>query len=157
MISHCFKATLDQPRWLELREENSQIVSLSLSDQTQEKPAPTDLLAQAQTQIKAYLTGKIQTFTFAIYAPGTPFQQSVWEMLKAIPYGQSKCYQELATALDNPKAMRAVGGANRANPLPLIIPCHRVTAKAQDLAPHYSFGGVDVQRFLLNLEQGGTL
>jgi len=150
-----FLARLDQDYWLQLSEEGGSIISLTMG---LEKPPilpgnPSDLLQEGKKQILAFLQGERKTFDLPINPQGSAFRLRVWERLLEIPYGQTRCYQEIAQQLGNPKAMRAIGGANRANPLPLIIPCHRVTAKDQDLAPHYSFGGVQVQRFLLELEK----
>ena len=82
---------------------------------------------------------------------GTDFQKKVWEALKAIPYGETRSYAQIAAAAGNPKACRAVGGANNKNPLPVIIPCHRVIGADGSLTGYG--GGLEIKRFLLNLER----
>lgn len=87
------------------------------------------LCKKAKEQVEAYFKGERQAFQLEVYTEGTAFQKRVWEGLKQIPYGETLSYGELARQIGHPKAVRAVGGANRANPVPLIIPCHRVIGK----------------------------
>lgn len=112
------------------------------------KPSP--LTTQASNQILEYLAGKRKTFDLPLNPEGTEFQKRVWEELKCIPYGQTRTYKEVAEALGNPKAMRAVGNANNKNPIPIIIPCHRVIGKNGNLVG-YS-GGLAIKEMLLSLE-----
>ncbi|MFQ5716882.1 MAG: methylated-DNA--[protein]-cysteine S-methyltransferase [Nitrospinales bacterium] len=83
--------------------------------------------------------------------PATPFQIRVWRALRSIPYGETRSYQWLAGAVGHPDAWRAVGGANGKNPVPILVPCHRVVRKNGDLGG-YS-GGVHIKRFLIDLER----
>jgi O-6-methylguanine DNA methyltransferase len=77
-------------------------------------------------QLKDYLDGKLKDFTLILDMKGTTFQIKVWECLREIPYGEIRTYKDIAEKIKNPDASRAVGGANRANPFPVVIPCHRV-------------------------------
>ncbi len=85
---------------------------------------------------------------------GTKFQQAVWQAMSQIPYGQTASYADLAGMIGNPKAVRAVGSACARNPVPLIVPCHRVTKSNGDIG-RYAFG-IDTKRFLLQLEKAST-
>ena len=85
---------------------------------------------------------------------GTSFQQKVWNLLTAIPYGTTISYRELATRYGNPRAVRAVGGANGANPIPIIVPCHRVIGSDGSLTGYG--GGMEIKERLLRLEQSGV-
>ena len=112
----------------------------------------TDLLKQARRQITEYLAGMRTSFNLPLEPAGTPFQKAVWEALLRIPYGETVCYGDLAQMVGRPKGARAVGGACHQNPIPLIIPCHRVVGKDGSLT---GFGlGLDMKIALLNLEQG---
>lgn len=114
------------------------------------KLAPSALTNEAATQIQQYLAGKRRMFDLPLEPAGTPFQQSVWKALRTIPYGQTWTYRQLAEAVGNPKAYRAVGGANNKNPLPIIVPCHRVIGADGSLVGYAS--GTHIKRFLLDLE-----
>jgi methylated-DNA-[protein]-cysteine S-methyltransferase len=89
---------------------------------------PRGALADAIQQLREYFSGKRQTFDLPLAPAGTPFQRSVWRRLEQIPYGKTISYAELAERTGKPKASRAVGQANGRNPLPIVIPCHRVIA-----------------------------
>lgn len=86
------------------------------------------VLTQAAAQVREYVEGRRRDFTFPIRFEGTEFQRAVWEGLRRIPPGQTRTYRDVAAALGKPGAARAVGQANRVNPLPLVVPCHRVVA-----------------------------
>ena len=86
----------------------------------------TELLSMATIQLDEYFQGKRTTFSLPFKLTGTPFQLAVWKELQNIPYGQTTSYKEIAQKINKPKAYRAVGMANNKNPLPIIIPCHRV-------------------------------
>ncbi len=103
-----------------------------------------------EKELIEYFEGKREEFTFSFDINGTPFQQSVWEALCKIPFGQSQSYSDIANAINNPKAIRAVGTAIGANPVAIVIPCHRVIGKNGTLTG-YS-GGLDVKEKLLELE-----
>jgi methylated-DNA-[protein]-cysteine S-methyltransferase len=106
--------------------------------------------ADVREQLHAYFAGELHEFSLPLAPAGTPFQQSVWTALRAIPYGQTRSYLEIATAIGKPSACRAVGAANGANPLPIVVPCHRVIGANGTLTGFG--GGIDVKRQLLALE-----
>ena len=101
-------------------------------------------------QINEYLLEERQEFTLKLDISGTKFQESVWEQLKKIPYGQTTSYTEIAQAIGNPKAVRAVGSAVGKNPVLIVIPCHRVINKNQQLGNYR--GGLAMKQELLTLE-----
>jgi len=111
----------------------------------------TPLIKEAAQQIKEYLAGKRKVFDIPLAANGTPFQQIVWEALKAIPYGETRSYKEIAESIGQPKACRAVGMANNRNPIALMVPCHRVIGANGKLVGYGS--GLDMKEKLLNLEK----
>ena len=105
-------------------------------------------------QLLQYLKGERQSFDIPLdLISGTDFQQQVWRTLAAIPYGETRSYAWLARAVGRPKAFRAVGNANGKNPLPILLPCHRVIQENGDLGG-YS-GGLHIKRALLDLERTG--
>lgn len=111
------------------------------------------LFQEAQRQLKEYFSGKRKVFQLPIFFQGTPFQEKVWRSLLNIPYGTTKSYQEIAREIGNEKAVRAVGGAVHRNPLPLILPCHRVIGKNGSLV---GFGlGLSTKKWLLEHERLG--
>lgn len=110
----------------------------------------TAILDQAIEQLDEYFEGDRDAFDLPLDIKGTKFQVQVWKELTKIPFGKTISYAQLATRIGNPKAVRAVGNANGQNPLPIIIPCHRVIASDGSLGG-YS-GGLANKQFLLNLE-----
>ena len=111
----------------------------------------TPLLRQAAAELREYFAGQRRQFTVPLAPKGTPFQQKVWKALQEIPYGETRSYKEIAIAVGNEKACRAVGLANNRNPLPIFIPCHRVVGSDGKLVGYA--GGLDVKTFLLELEK----
>jgi methylated-DNA-[protein]-cysteine S-methyltransferase len=101
-------------------------------------------------QLAAYFGGKLQTFTVPLVPEGTHFQMRVWEELRHIPFGKTISYHELALRIGEPKATRAVGQANGANPIPILIPCHRVIGSNGTLVGYG--GGMERKEALLRLE-----
>ncbi len=112
--------------------------------------AASSLTNAAANQLQEYLAGKRTVFDLPLLAKGTDFQHAVWEAVSRIPYGQTRSYGDIAQAVGNPKATRAVGLANNRNPLPILVPCHRVIG-ANGKPVGYA-GGLKVKEFLLNLE-----
>ena len=86
----------------------------------------TELLLCAQRQLNEYFSGSRKVFSLPLALTGTPFQRKVWQQLTQIPYGEVRSYGQIAQAVGNPKACRAVGAANHCNPIPILVPCHRV-------------------------------
>ena len=115
------------------------------------KNKPSKLTNDAANEIQEYLAGKRRNFTVSVAPEGTPFQQEVWEALTHVPFGQTVTYGELAEMVGRPTAARAVGGANNKNPIPLIIPCHRVIGANGNLVG-YAYG-LRLKQFLLDLER----
>ena len=107
-------------------------------------------LKACSNQLGEYFAGKRKTFDLPLAPAGTDFQQNVWQALKAIPYGELRSYRDIAESLHNPKAVRAVGAANGKNPLPIIVPCHRVIGSDGSLTGFA--GGLEAKRVLLRLE-----
>lgn len=105
---------------------------------------------EAVRQLGAYFAGELTGFDLELAPQGTPFQLSVWRALKQIPYGQTRSYGELARVIGRPKASRAVGAANGSNPLPIVVPCHRVIGSTGKLTGFG--GGLDTKAALLTLE-----
>jgi methylated-DNA-[protein]-cysteine S-methyltransferase len=109
-----------------------------------------DELDNACQQLDEYFAGRRQRFELTLAPQGTKFQQAVWQALQAIPFGQTSSYSALANQIDRPKAMRAVGAANGANPIAIIIPCHRVIGRDGSLTGYA--GGLPRKALLLKLE-----
>lgn len=103
-------------------------------------------------QLDEYFAGIRTVFTIPIQYEGTPFQKKVWQALQLIPYGTTQSYLEIAKHIENPKAVRGVGQANRSNQLPIIIPCHRVISAKQTLLG-YAGHHIDIQAQLIELEK----
>jgi methylated-DNA-[protein]-cysteine S-methyltransferase len=101
-------------------------------------------------QLKGYFARKLRAFDLPLAPQGTPFQQEVWRALRTIPYGETRSYGELAQHIGRPRAFRAVGSANARNPIPIVIPCHRVVGAAGSLTGFG--GGLPVKHRLLTLE-----
>lgn len=121
------------------------------TQQTQEARAAQEILEQAAREIGEYFEGKRRAFTVPTAAAGTPFQQAVWNALKEIPYGETRTYGEIARRIGHPRASRAVGQANNRNPLPIVVPCHRVIGASGALTGYA--GGLAVKERLLELER----
>lgn len=102
-------------------------------------------------QLGEYFAGDRQRFDLVLAPQATPFQSKVLEALQTIPYGETRSYMDVAVAIGHPKAVRAVGGANGHNPIPIVIPCHRVLGSDGSLTGFG--GGLDTKRFLLDLER----
>jgi methylated-DNA-[protein]-cysteine S-methyltransferase len=115
----------------------------------------TPLITEAFSQLNAYLAGKLQQFSLPLAPMGTDFRQTVWQALRAVPYGTTVSYKEIAQAIGNPQAARAVGMANNKNPLPIFIPCHRVIGSNGKLVGYA--GGLPLKQQLLDLEKAQPL
>jgi O-6-methylguanine DNA methyltransferase len=102
-------------------------------------------------QITAYFEGQLRAFTIPLDLRGTPFQREVWRAVLGIGYGEVRAYSEVAAAIGRPQATRAVGAANGANPIPILVPCHRLIGKDGTLVKYG--GGLELKRRLLELER----
>ena len=114
------------------------------------EPSDAPFLHRAAAQIEEYFSGTRREFNLDLKPTGTPFQLDVLAALATIPYGETRSYGEIATQIGNPKAVRAVGAANGRNPLPIVLPCHRVIGSDGSLTGFG--GGLETKRYLLNLE-----
>ncbi len=110
----------------------------------------TPLLLEARRQLEEYFAGLRAAFSLPLAPEGTDFQKAVWRELENIPYGETRTYGQIARALGNPKASRAVGMANHKNPVAIMIPCHRVIGADGSLTGYA--GGLDIKETLLRLE-----
>ncbi|MBV7694135.1 methylated-DNA--[protein]-cysteine S-methyltransferase [Streptomyces sp. TRM70350] len=110
---------------------------------------------EAVDQLAAYFGGELKEFSLEVRLNGTPFQRTVWEQLRRIPYGETRSYGQLAEALGNPNASRAVGLANGRNPIGIIVPCHRVIGASGSLTGYG--GGLERKQRLLDFERGEAL
>lgn len=141
--------------FLTIREEEKKLTKLfweANSVQTMKNELHSDFLYEVYTQVNEYLTGRRKQFDVPLKYQGTQFQQSVWQELQKIPYGETRSYQEIAAVIGNEKAVRAVGQANNKNPIMIIIPCHRVIHKNGDITGFAC--GLEVKQYLLELEKG---
>ena len=109
------------------------------------------VLDQAERELREYFLRERRAFDVPLAPRGTPFQLSVWEEVRRIPYGETRAYIDIARALGNEKACRAVGRANNRNPLPLFVPCHRVIGRDGSLVGYA--GGMAAKKWLLRMEQ----
>jgi len=110
------------------------------------------VLAQARTQLAEYFAGRRARFDLPLAARGTPFQQAVWQALLAVPFGGTSTYGAIAAAIRRPRAVRAVGAAIGANPIGIVVPCHRIIGRDGSLTGYA--GGLDRKAKLLELERG---
>ena len=134
---------------LEIVENGQAITGISFGNSGQREER-TALLEEAVRQLEEYFGGRRKEFDLPLDPVGTAFQKQVWEELKKIPYGETRSYGQLAKAIGNPKACRAVGMANHRNPIPIIVPCHRVIGADGTLTGYA--GGLAIKRILLELE-----
>ncbi len=135
-----------------LEEQNGYITGLHLNNNAKASVhTPSPLVREALTQLKEYFDGIRTSFHLPLLPKGTVFQEKVWSALQEIPYGETCSYQDIAKAIGQPQACRAVGGANNKNPIMIIIPCHRVIGANGKMV---GFGcGIEVKQYLLALEQ----
>ena len=117
---------------------------------TGEEMDAAPVLMQAERELEEYFAGRRTAFSVPLSMHGTPFQTEVWAALRTIPYGETRSYALLAAQIGRPRACRAVGMANHVNPLPILVPCHRVVGADGRLTGYA--GGLDVKKYLLKLE-----
>ncbi len=150
-------AYIDTPLGLLLAEADDKalhrltFVSQRIGSRAEAKTAP---LKQIEKELKAYFSGKLRVFQTPLFLSGTPFQNRVWEELQKIPCGETRSYSAIAAAIGRPTAFRAVAMANSANPLTLIVPCHRVIYSNGELGGYAS--GLERKQWLLNHESSPT-
>lgn len=135
-----------------IKADDSSITSIHFLNDSQTLPELVDnaIIDQCITELGEYFAGKRVTFDLPLAPKGTDFQKSVWQQLLKIPYGNTTSYGEIAQQIGNPKAARAIGLANNRNPIPIIIPCHRVVGSNGSLTGYA--GGLENKSYLLKLE-----
>lgn len=137
--------------FLEIGYDEGAVVYLETTEEERLGGERTNLTDEAFGEISEYLAGKRKKFDFPYRLEGTPFQRKVWAALETIPYGETRTYKDIARAIGNEKATRAVGMANNRNPIPIVVPCHRVIGTNGKLVG-YAYG-VAMKEALLELEQ----
>jgi methylated-DNA-[protein]-cysteine S-methyltransferase len=151
-MSNLFSTTYEGPLGtLTLTSNEDALLGVSFISEIREEQESNPVLEMAIQQLDAYFKGKLQQFTVPLELHGTAFQESVWKALSLVPYGTVVSYQDIAIAIGNPKAVRAVGMANNKNPISIIIPCHRVIGKQGSLTGYA--GGLDKKQWLLSHER----
>ena len=138
---------------IKISEKDGKIIGLVFSDYKKEDEIEkeTELIKKAYTQLEEYLSGKRTEFNIEIEMIGTEFQKKVWKELLNIPYGETRSYKDIAIAIGNEKACRAVGNANNKNPIAIIVPCHRVVGSNGSMTGYA--GGLDIKEKLLKIEK----
>ncbi|WP_297440761.1 methylated-DNA--[protein]-cysteine S-methyltransferase [Sulfurimonas sp.] len=128
------------------------LVQMNFTDLVYENPKIyTKIASTCRAQLDEYFSKTRETFFLPIlFEKGTDFQRSVWNALQNIPYGETRSYKDIANKIGNPKAVRAVGGANNKNPIGIVVPCHRVIGSSGKLVGYA--GGLDKKEMLLKLE-----
>ncbi len=147
-MPYCVVETPIKP--LRIDEEEGAIVGVNFV-QEELCPPETPLLQAAASQLAEYFAGTLTAFNLPLRMEGTSFRMQCWEALRTIPYGETVSYGEQARRIGNPKAVRAVGGANHHNPISIIVPCHRVIGADGSLTGYG--GGVEVKAWLLAHER----
>lgn len=140
---------------MELIYEEDAVTALRMAEKETKGEAPEGLALAVFQELDEYFQGKRKTFDIPLRTHGTPFQEKVWAALRAIPYGEVRSYKEVAEAIGHPKAYRAVGMANNANPIFIIVPCHRVIGSDGSLTGYG--GGLPMKKALLSLERGNRI
>lgn len=157
-MSSVFETRMSSPLGtLTLWSDGQALTRIWFANETPTRGAVNDagcaVLAAARGQLEHYFAGELQEFDLPLAARGTPFQQRVWAELLAIGYGSTITYAELARRIGNPRACRAVGAANGRNPLPIVVPCHRVVGSDGRLTGFA--GGLAAKEWLLRREGQG--
>ena len=136
---------------LTLVEEDGALCEVRFGQSTDIPQGDSALLRQAVEQMDAYFAGRLHAFTVPVRMNGTPFQVRCWQALLQIPYGETRTYAQQAAMIGSPKACRAVGMSNHRNPLPIVVPCHRVVGAKGKLTGYA--GGIETKETLLRIER----
>ena len=134
---------------------NNEFAKQKLADYGQPAGANDPVLKAASNELKLFFAQRLKKFTIPVAPSGTEFQRSVWKALQKIPFGKTASYGDIARQVGKPNAMRAVGAANKRNPICIIIPCHRVIGADGSLTGFG--GGIGRKKYLLALERGDSL
>ena len=132
-------------------EEDGTLLAIMTHHSYEGERLETPLIKEAYRQLSEYLIGERKSFDLPFNPRGTEFQRQVWKALFDIPYGETRSYKQIAEAIGNPKAVRAVGMANNRNPLLIVIPCHRVIGANGKLVGYAA--GIEMKEYLLKLEK----
>ncbi|RVU82760.1 methylated-DNA--[protein]-cysteine S-methyltransferase [Leucothrix sargassi] len=135
---------------IEIQASEHGICQVNFVESKQQRVRPSELTVPCKEQLREYFFEGRTLFDLVLDQQGTDFQMSIWNSLLAIPYGQSASYKNIADAVNNPKAVRAVGAANGRNPISIIVPCHRVIGSNGSLTGYA--GGLDRKKWLLTHE-----
>lgn len=139
--------------WLSYTYERNTLSHLKIVEHLEDESVKNDNNPFIDEQLKDYFNGRLKSFDLDfVFGKSTPFQQDVWNALLAIPYGQTRNYQEIANSIGRPKAYRAVGQACKKNPISIVIPCHRVIGKDNSLTGYSGKGYTYLKEKLLTLE-----
>lgn len=147
--------------FLTICEQDNQLIRLYLDNQdrgilqSRNFEYHSDFLHEVYHQLNEYFAGKRKIFDLPVDGKGTAFQKAVWRELQKIPYGETRSYEDIAVAIGNKKAVRAIGQANDRNPIMIVVPCHRVIRKNGDISGFAC--GVEAKRYLLNLERENSI
>ncbi len=136
---------------IELQADQGKLLSLHFQEVKRYPEEETPILSAAKTQLDEYFEGLRKEFELPLQIKGTDFQKNVWRQLRQIAYGDTLSYKEVAEAIGNNKAYRAVGNANNKNSIPIIIPCHRVTASSGEIGGYGA--GIWRKKWLLEHER----
>ncbi|MFD2679820.1 methylated-DNA--[protein]-cysteine S-methyltransferase [Bacillus seohaeanensis] len=137
---------------LEISADDTGLIRVEFVTNNVTEESENPILIETKKQLDEFFSGQRKEFDLPLHIKGTAFQKQVWEVLKTIPYGGILSYQQVAERIQNPKAVRAVGQANKSNKFPIIIPCHRVIGKNKKLTG-YAGKQVDKKEILLSLEK----
>lgn len=136
--------------YIRIEAEDNHIIALDFVENIGEEKI-SEIIVQCKKQLEDYFLGKRKKFDLDIkFLKGTEFQIKVWEALRSIPYGKTVSYKWIAEKIGNPKAVRAVGGANNKNPIAIIVPCHRVIGSNGKMVGYA--GGIEKKEYLLKIE-----
>ena len=147
--------------FLTICEQDNQLTRLYLDNQdrgilqSRNFEYHSDFLHEVYHQLNEYFAGKRKIFDLPVDGKGTAFQKAVWRELQKSPYGETRSYEDIAVAIGNKKAVRAIGQANGRNPIMIVVPCHRVIRKNGDISGFAC--GVEAKRYLLNLERENSI
>lgn len=145
---------LDTPLgWVRIEADERAITAIGFVGARDDSRPDNVLTREAAKQLTAYFNGDRTAFDLPLAPKGTDFQQAAWQALRQIPYGETRYYAEQADLIGKPSAVRAIGAANGANPIAIVVPCHRVIGKNGSLTGYA--GGLDKKAWLLAFEQGG--
>ncbi|MDD3429385.1 MAG: methylated-DNA--[protein]-cysteine S-methyltransferase [Oscillospiraceae bacterium] len=148
---YCYVYTFGSIEAVSLTADENRLLYIDFGITARGNVQETALLKEVAAQLGAYFKGERKRFDFPFYAQGTQFQQKVWAQLQTIPYGETASYKQIAVAVKNEKACRAVGMANNKNPLPIVIPCHRIIGANGSMVGYA--GGLFIKTELLKLER----